>query len=67
VLKITFQERVVSEKKELDLKRKGLSEFLDGEVFSGLPVKEQGLLLRQFTVMTAYSQILRDRIACFKK
>ena len=61
-----FQERVVTEKTELDDKLTRLRPFLQGDVFRGLPADEQDRLTRQERVMTEYSGILADRIAAFR-
>jgi hypothetical protein len=59
------QERVVSEKSELDIKIDKLDTFRAGSVFSTLPAEEQGRLNMQLSHMRAYSGILADRIAAF--
>ena len=61
------QERVVTEKKELDEKIDKLKVFLLGETFSTLPEDEQMRLIDQKNVMQQYSEILRARIAAFTK
>ena len=60
------QERVVSEKAELDDKLFKLSQFIDGSsTFKSLPVAERERLMKQRYVMGSYSKILGDRIAAF--
>lgn len=59
------QERVVSEKAELDAKLERLSAFIGGTQFSALDGEEQVRLNRQRDAMTEYSNILSQRIAAF--
>lgn len=59
------QERVVTEKSELDDKRQNLHNFTSGETYASLDKAEQLLLQRQLEAMTLYSQILGERIATF--
>lgn len=59
------QQRVVDEKTELELKLSALRGFLYGSVFNGLTSYEQALLLLQEHIMTAYSDVLRQRIKAF--
>ena len=60
-----FQKRVVEEKKELDIKRDKLTEFLKGDTFKNLSEEEQDRLNRQLLVMEEYSNILAERIVNF--
>lgn len=60
------QERVVEEKKALDLKLSMLDDFLDSESFVNLDGTEQYLLRKQAQYMQSYSDTLRDRIELFK-
>jgi len=61
------QERVVTEKKELDQKIDKLKAFIaENPTFKALPSDEQHLLNRQFDVMVEYSTILRRRIDNFE-
>lgn len=62
-----FQQRVIDEKKELDIKRDKLTEFLKGEIFHSLPNDEQSRLSHQAKVMEDYSNILAERIVHFAK
>jgi hypothetical protein len=57
------QERVVTEKNELDEKRTKLAAFLDGETYRGLDAAEQKRLRRQADAMLSYSTILQERLA----
>lgn len=61
------QERVVTEKAELDEKRMKLDAFIDWDnaVFRGLPADEQARLGRQLAIMDQYSRVLGERIAAF--
>lgn len=59
------QQRVLTEKAELDAKRRLLTAFIDGPVFLTLFDSEKQLLLSQRDTMTAYSDILCKRIARF--
>lgn len=59
------QERVVTEKNELDEKRGKLTAFIGGETYRTLDQVEQSRLNRQLEAMTLYSNILGERIAAF--
>ena len=59
------QERVVTEKQELDSKREKLTAFIGGKTFRTLDATEQSRLNRQLEAMTLYSNILGERIAAF--
>ena len=59
------QERVVTEKAELDEKRTKLSAFFDTDLFANIDDDERRRLLRQADAMQVYSQILGERIAAF--
>jgi hypothetical protein len=64
---MNFQERVITEKRELDNKLDKLQAFInEGTVYAQLPKEERSRLARQATVMIEYSQILADRIAKFQ-
>ncbi len=60
-----YQERVVTEKKELDERREKLGSFIEGAIYQSLPEAEQNRLTQQALAMTAYSTILGERIAAF--
>ena len=60
-----FQQRVVDEKHELDIKIGKLADFLKSELFGGLPADEKGRMMRQFVLMEMYSETLDKRIAHF--
>lgn len=60
------QERVVTEKAELDAKRGNLAAFIGTETHSSLSTAEQGRLRRQLDAMNAYAEVLGERIAAFE-
>lgn len=61
------QERVVTEKAELDEKLTKLTAFttMQNQVFAGLPREEQARLIKQRGIMEQYSAVLGERIAAF--
>jgi hypothetical protein len=60
------QQRVVTEKEELDKKAKALSNFIGlNPVFETIDPAEQERLKRQNDVMWQYSEILGERINAF--
>ncbi|MBP7947992.1 MAG: hypothetical protein KA191_18315 [Verrucomicrobia bacterium] len=59
------QQRVVTEKEELDDKRTKLKAFFGTEVFAGIGDAEKERLRRQAGHMAAYSDVLAERIAAF--
>ena len=61
------QNRVIEEKKELDIKIEALSDFLDTPIFNSLDDEEIRLLNNQSMVMMLYSDILEERIKLFKQ
>lgn len=63
----SHQERVVTEKRELDEKIERLEKFTHTQRFLSLPKDEQNRLIEQFHVMRKYSYILGERIAAFVK
>lgn len=62
---LLHQERIVTEKNELDEKIDKLSVFIKGNFYRELPGDEQARLNDQFSAMNDYSNILRQRIAAF--
>lgn len=58
-----FKDRLLTEKKEVDEKREKLDAFLGSQPFSKIDPRQQSLLNIQSHVMTAYSQVLTERIA----
>lgn len=60
------QLRVINEQTELEIKLKGLREFIrNNAAFQTLPKDEQLLMKTQMDLMAAYSNILGMRIAKF--
>lgn len=59
------QERVVTEKKELDEKIEKLKAFFDNPIYLNVPEAEGIRLQKQFGSMEEYSKILGERIAAF--
>ena len=57
-----FKKRLLIEKEELDNKRIKLRNFLQTDNFNSLDDKNRNLLIKQFKVMTEYSNILKKRI-----
>lgn len=57
-----FKKRLLIEKEELDDKRIKLRSFLQTDNFNSLDDKNRNLLIKQFKVMTEYSNILKKRI-----
>jgi hypothetical protein len=60
-----FQQRVVEEKAELDIKLRALRLFVGGQTFNELPEAERARLNAQEHYMTQYSQVLGERIEAF--
>lgn len=60
-----FQQRVVTEKTELDTKIQGLDDFIKKPIFSDVEHSEQRRMLRQLVAMQDYSRILGERIEAF--
>lgn len=61
------QERVVTEKSELDEKIVKLTAFIyGGSIYSTLPQGDQNLMLGQLQHMQQYSNVLATRIANFR-
>lgn len=62
-----FQQRVVDEKEQLDERHGRLIDYISGGGFNRLPVAERVRLRRQLIAMRVYSDILGERIDCFRK
>jgi hypothetical protein len=60
-----YQQRVVTEKAELDTKIQALTKFTQLSTFEELEHGEQRRMLRQLVAMGDYSRILGERIAAF--
>jgi len=59
------QERVVTEKRELDEKLGKLETFLSSELYGQLDTAERGRLRMQHHAMSVYSMVLGQRITAF--
>lgn len=59
------QERIVTEKQELDEKISKLGLFTTSGVFESLEDEEKDRLERQLSIMDDYSAVLGERIAAF--
>lgn len=59
------EQRVVTERDELQSKIEKLSKFLDSETYATLPQSEQERMLRQLRHMNDYREVLDERIAAF--
>lgn len=62
-----YQQRVVDEKAELDIKITALNKFIPTQNFSSLDSDNRTLLVAQLNAMLEYSDILTDRISLFNK
>jgi hypothetical protein len=62
---IDFQERVVTEKSDLDEKINKLNKFIGTPVCDDLEAEERLRLLRQLETMHTYSNLLNERINSF--
>ena len=61
-----YQQRVVNEKNEIDMKIEKLSVFSESREFNDLETPDKELLLRQGVIMWHYSKVLQERIDRFK-
>jgi hypothetical protein len=61
-----YQQRVKSEKEELDIKLNRLDAFLAGNLFNTLPEDEQFRMKVQRHHMQGYSDSLAERLQFFK-
>lgn len=64
---LPYQERVVIEKEELDIKISNLEKFINNSTFNDLTLCDQNILKYQLTVMNEYSSVLNLRILNFKR
>ena len=62
-----YQERVLTEKLELDQKIRKLSDFVCSDKAEVVSNKEHGRMVTQLDAMFEYSRLLRLRISAFKK
>jgi hypothetical protein len=60
-----FQQRVLQEKEDLQLKRDKLEQFTHSTSFGTLSIEERARLQRQLVVMGEYLAILNSRIVNF--
>jgi len=60
-----YQEQVIQEKADLDLKIEKLNRFVSGETFQLLDSEEQQRMTEQLSYMNAYSEVLGRRIVEF--
>lgn len=60
---LSYRERVIEEKRQLDVKIAALAAFGTTSLHKDLPEEEKDLLLLQFHTMQNYSIILKRRIA----
>lgn len=61
-----YQIRVVDEKQELDAKIEKLECFVSTQTFLDLSSEERARMMRQYSAMKAYSEILGERISAFE-
>mgnify|MGYP000844660254 CR=1 FL=1 len=62
-----YQERVLIEQQELDVKLTRLNDFITSDSFCSVPTIEQDMMKDQLIAMQVYSRILADRIDGFNK
>ena len=60
-----YQERVVAEKADNDMRATALANYVQGEQFEGLPPSEQMRMTRQLKIMAQLSNVLNERIIHF--
>jgi hypothetical protein len=65
MMREAYQERVIEEKRELDVKRENLERFINGAIFLSLPPDEQERLRSQRYFMNGYSEVLGRIIEAF--
>ena len=61
-----YQQRVIDEQEELKVKLSALGDFVQSEMFQGLPEIERDALNSQRVFMAGYSGVLSRRISRFK-
>jgi hypothetical protein len=64
---LPHEERVVTEKNELDDKIEKLSKFIKGPTFENLENFQKQCLNKQLNIMQSYSDVLTERISHFKE
>lgn len=62
-----WQERVLQEQDDLQVKAATLNNFITGPAFSELAKVNQSLMALQLDIMQAYISVLRARICTFKQ
>lgn len=60
-----YQQRVLDELNELEVRRVKLNQFLDSDNTYGVNPSQLSLMKIQSQIMLAYSQVLRERINLF--
>jgi len=60
-----FQQRVINEQSDLNVKIMNLSKFIDGPIFVTLDSGEQERLRTQLKHMNAYNNVLKQRMESF--
>ena len=61
-----YQNRVVEEKEQLDIRLHSLRSFIGGDRFKSLSMDEQLRMKRQEKIMSLYVDVLDERIAAFR-
>lgn len=62
-----YQNRVIEERQELDIKIGKLSDFTLSNKWADVLVDEQNRILKQLTAMVKYLHILDERIKAFSR
>jgi hypothetical protein len=62
---LEYRKRVISERDDIEEKRKKLSDFIFSKEGQSLDSLDLGRLIAQFHIMGAYSRILSERIEYF--
>lgn len=60
-----YQERVIAERAENEVRLDKLTKFLASDTFNTLPEAEQDRLVKQSGIMVQLSDVLAERIAAF--
>ena len=61
----SWQERVIQERDDLQLKWNKLNDYKRQERFANLETHDRRLLLKQWMIMSAYLEVLNERIQRF--
>lgn len=59
---LPFQQRVVEEKADLDMRLSKLTQFIGTDKYQSLPIIERHLLIAQQSAMKSYSECLELRL-----